>query len=205
VFTVVAIPFVIFAAALACIYCLQFVRPSPLEVGSVIPRLCPVSMDDIEEYCLDNESSAPSSPEVRRETRRNQFRVARRYIRQMTWNTRLFEQLTRFEKLKIDPRKSPLDYQDRERLTVKLVEEAAILRWMLIKEQTVLLLRPRSYTAVQFAATQKLKDLAQEYKTFEQDIVALVSMAKNNCYHYMLRERLGLIGWEVVEGGSSAS
>lgn len=57
------------------------------------------------------------------------------YLRQMAWNTKLFQQALWFVKMKIYPAKSALDFESREALILELVDEAAARRWLLVKAQ----------------------------------------------------------------------
>jgi hypothetical protein len=205
VFIVIALPFVVVASAIAYLFYVRIVRPSPVALGSVIPKVCVVSADEINEYCESNENRAASIGRLRRETRWKQFRVVHKYVSQMTWNTRLFQQVLRFEELKIDPIKSSLDYETREALALRLAEEAAAVRWLLLKSQIALVTRTLARREMSAYAVGKLQELIREYKTLEWDTVALVNMAKDGCYYAMLVERLGLSEWNVIDGGSSVS
>jgi hypothetical protein len=123
----------------------------------------------------------------------------------MTCNTKLFQQVVRFEVLKISSSKSSLDYSPRETLALRLADEAAAVRWVLIKGQIEIAVRAVSGTRIREEAVEKLLQLTREYKQLEQDFVALVGMATDKCYYEMLIERLGLTEWGLIEGGLSDS
>jgi hypothetical protein len=111
----------------------------------------------------------------------------------------LFQRAVRFEKMKIDPVKSALEYEQREILILELVNQADEMRWTLFRAQAVLLLR----TMLRLGIEQELFIiLLAQYKKLEEDIVALAGMAEDDCYRQMLIERLGLNDWGLIEGGS---
>jgi hypothetical protein len=180
-------------------------RPVPVALGSVLAKVCVVSADEIFAYCDTSTPEEDIVPHLRREAAWNQLAVSRRYIDQMTWNTRLFQQVARFEMLKIDPAKSSMQYATSESLTVSLAEEAAKVRWLLVKGQVALAVRRLPGLKVRTRAIDKLRELMTEYKQLEEDAVALVRIAGDDCYYSMLVERLGLSGWRLIDGGSSAS
>jgi hypothetical protein len=175
-------------------------RPSPLALGSAFPKLCVVSTDEIQAYSRNNEVENAHVKHLRRETYSKQAKVNKRYVGQMVDNTKLFQQIARFEKLKIDPYKSSLEYDTRETLTLRLVDEASSVRWFLFKAQTSLALRSWIGVRVSQRTVQKILG---EYKQLEQDFVALVAMASDDTHYTMLVERLGLNNWRLFDGGSS--
>ena len=122
----------------------------------------------------------------------------------MTCNTTLLQQVARFEELKINPTQSSLDYSPRETLALRLADEAAALRWILIKGQIGIAVGAVVGTRIREEAVEKLLQLTREYKQLEQDAVALVGMATDECYYEMLIERLGLTHWGLIEGGPAA-
>ena len=204
-FIFISVPFIIVAIAIAYLLYARMVRPSPVALGSVIPLVCVVSADEIREYCGSNEDDGPPKWRVSRKTRRGQFRVAQRYISQMVWNTKLFQQMARFEVLKIHPSKSSFDYETRETLMLRLADEAAVVRVLLLKSQISLLTRAVSTREIKAYTDEKLQELVREYKRLELDTVALVEMAREECYYAMLVERLGLSNWRLIDGDRSAS
>jgi hypothetical protein len=199
----VGLPVVIVMIVLARLLYKQIRRPTPVALGSALPTFCVVSFDEINEYCENTKSDAVSYRH--RDTRWQQFRVTRKYIGQMTCNTTLLQQVARFEELKINPSKSSLDYSPRETLTLRLADEAAALRWLLIKGQIGIAVRAVPGITIREEAVEKLLQLTRQYKQLEQDAVALVGMATDECYYAMLIERLGLTNWGLIEGGPSAS
>lgn len=203
VFVMVGLPVVIVLIVLASVLYTQIRRPAPVALGSALPKVRVVSSDEIHEYCDNRVSDTVSYS--RRETRWKQLEVTRKYISQMTWNAKLFQQVARFEGLKIDPAKSSLDYAPRETLALRLAEEATAVRWLLVKGQIGITLRAVSGVRIRQEAAEKLRQLVGEYKQLEQDAVALVGMATDDCYYTMLIERLGLSNWGLIEGGSSGS
>jgi hypothetical protein len=170
---------------------LDISRPAPRALGSILPKLCVVSSDEIQLYCGLHEEE-PAVNHLQRELRRGRICVVWGYLREMAWNTKLFQQALRFEKMKIDPAKSSLDYEPRETLVLELVDEAAARRWLLVKAQMSMAARALLGLNVKQRA---LKALLAQYKHLEQEIVTLTSMAQDDCYYTMLVERLGLTNW----------
>jgi hypothetical protein len=193
-----SLPVILLAAAFAVKAYLKLERPSPRALGVIIPRLCVVGSDEILRY---NEMDADQAEKhLRREARWKQFRVNRGYLNGMAWNTTLFQRALRFEKMKIDPGKSALDYQPRETLVWELVDDAAAMRWELFRWQAALLAR----SLLGLSGGQQVSiSLLAKYKHLEQEMVALAGMADDDCYHAMLIERLGLNSWGLHEGGAS--
>jgi hypothetical protein len=208
-FIVIGLPFLVVATAGAYLLYLRVLRPSPVALGCIIPKVCVVSADEIREYCQNDDHGRPHDPtggQGNRQTRWIQFRVAWKYIALMVWNAKLFQQWTAFESLRIDPLKLSLDYYaTRETLILKLAEEAAAVRVLLLKSQIALLTRTFSRKEIGAYAVEKLQGLMPEYKHLELEAVALVRMAKDDCYYAMLVERLGLSDWRLVGGDLPAS
>src|ERR1700761_8810412 len=77
-------------------------RPVPRALGSVLPKFCVVNSDEILRY--NNAQPAGEDGEqqksIRRELRSKQTCVNWGYLRQMTWNTKLIQQVIRFEVMK---------------------------------------------------------------------------------------------------------
>src|SRR5215831_21035051 len=92
---------------------LRLVRPSPLALGCIIPKLCAVGSEEILRYNEASESDEVAK-HLRRKVRWMQFKVNSGYLREMTWNTTLFQRALQFEKIKIDPSKSALQHEPRE-------------------------------------------------------------------------------------------
>jgi hypothetical protein len=112
----------------------------------------------------------------------------------------LFQRAVRFEKMKIDPKKSALDYEPREVLILELVDQADKMRRMLFRAQANLLLRMIFRLGID---QETFISVLGHYKKLEEDIVALAGMAEDDCYREMLVERLGLSNWGLIEGGSA--
>lgn len=101
----------------------------------------------------------------------------------------------RFEKIKIDPTKSALEYEPRETLILELVDEANKVRWMLFGAQTALLIR----TLLRLSIDQEMfLSVLGYYKKREEDIVELAGMAEDDCYREMLVEKLDLNNWRLI-------
>src|SRR5437016_8704324 len=174
-------------------------RPSPLALGCIIPKLCAVRSEEILRYNEVNEDDSRVASHLRREVLWMQSRVNSGYLREMAWNTTLFQCALRFEKMKIDPSKSALKYEPRETLVSELVNEAAVMRWQLFRWQVSLL----SQATLRLSMNQQvLITLLAQYKHLEQEMVTLASMADDDCFHKMLIERLGLTNWNLYEGNS---
>lgn len=187
-FTLICLP-VAFAAVY--VFYIRVVRPSPIALGSVIPKFRVVSGVEILEYCESNETNQTYN-RSKRQSRWIKLKIFRNYIAQMKWNTKLFLQLARFEQLKIDPTKSSLDYDSRETLILRLAEDAVTVRWLLLKAQAALLAYVFSGKEIKAYAVHTLLKLVGEYKVLEDNAVQLVGMATETCYLPMLSERLGL-------------
>jgi hypothetical protein len=193
-----SLPFVFIVAASILRSYLDVSRPVPRALGCILPKLCVVNSDEIQRYC--GAEGNPSPSHLRQEARRKQLRVVREYVSAMIWNTKLFQQALRFEKMKIDPAKRGLEYQPQETLVLALVDEATAKRWMLVRAQMVLAVRAISGQKIDGRA---LGQWLAQYKHLEQEMLALTGMAQDDCYYAMLVERLGLNSWGVHEGGSS--
>jgi hypothetical protein len=174
--------------------------PSPLALGCIIPKLCVVGSAEILRYNKKEEDEQRRAKHLWREVRWKQFRVNWGYLCEEVWNTTLFQRAVRFEKMKIDPVKSALEYEQREILILELVNQADEMRWTLFRAQAALLL----HTMLRLGIDQELFiTLLAQYKKLEEDIVALAGMAEDDCYRQMLVERLGLNDWGLIEGGSA--
>jgi hypothetical protein len=172
--------------------CLVFLDRSNSRVGS------PGSAE-ILRYNKKEDDEQRTAKHLWREVRWKQFRVNWGYLCEEASNTMLFQRAVRFEKMKIDPVKSALEYEQREILILELVNQADEMRWTLFRAQAVLLLR----TMLRLGIEQELFIiLLAQYKKLEEDIVALAGMAEDDCYRQMLIERLGLNDWGLIEGGS---
>jgi hypothetical protein len=173
--------------------------PSPLALGCIIPKLCVVGSAEILRYNKKEDDEQRTAKHLWREVRWKQFRVNWGYLCEEASNTMLFQRAVRFEKMKIDPVKSALEYEQREILILELVYQADEMRWTLFRAQAALLVR----TMLRLSVDQELFiTLLAQYKKLEEDIVALAGMAEDDCYRQMLVERLGLNDWGLIEGGS---
>jgi hypothetical protein len=173
--------------------------PSPLALGCIIPKLCVVGSAEILRYNKKEDNEQRTAKHLWREVRWKQFRVNWGYLCEEASNTMLFQRAVRFEKMKIDPVKSALEYEQREILILELVYQADEMRWTLFRAQAALLVR----TMLRLSVDQELFiTLLAQYKKLEEDIVALAGMAEDDCYRQMLVERLGLHDWGLIEGGS---
>jgi hypothetical protein len=174
--------------------------PSPLALGCIIPKLCVVGSAEILRYNKKEDDEQRTAKHLWREIRWKQFRVNWGYLCEEAWNTTLFQRAVRFEKMKIDPVKSALEYEQREILILELVNQADEMRWTLFRAQAALLF----HTMLRLGIDQELFiTLLAQYKKLEEDIVALAGMAEDDCYRQMLVERLGLNDWGLIEGGSA--
>lgn len=174
--------------------------PSPLALGCIIPKLCVVGSAEILRYNKKEDDEQRTAKHLWREVRWKQFRVNWGYLCEEASNTMLFQRAVRFEKMKIDPVKSALEYEQREILILELVYQADEMRWTLFRAQAALLVR----TMLRLGVDQEIFiTLLAQYKKLEEDIVALAGMAEDDCYRQMLVERLGLNDWGLIEGGSA--
>jgi hypothetical protein len=174
--------------------------PSPLAIGCIMPKVCVVGSVEILHFNKKNLDEQLKAKHLRREVLWNQFKVNWGYLCQEAWNTTLFQRAVRFEKIKIDPAKSALEYEPRETLILDLVDEANKVRWMLFRAQATLLMRAFFRLSID---QEMLISVLGYYKKLEEDIVALAGMAEDDCYRQMLVERLGLNNWGLIEGGSA--
>jgi hypothetical protein len=175
--------------------------PSPLAMGCIIPKVCVVGAVEILRYNKKDKSEDEQSvaKHLRREVLWKQLKVNWGYLCEEAWNTTLFQRAVRFEKMKIDPTKSALQYEQREILILELVDQTDEMRWTLFRAQATLLFR----TALRLSIDQEIFiTVLAQYKKLEEDIVALAGMAEDDCYREMLMERLGLNNWGLIEGGS---
>lgn len=175
-------------------------RPVAVAFGCILRKVCVVSYLEIRGRYEQFEQEDRIAIHLRREVLREKAFLIGHYVRQMMWNTRLFQQAVLFEKKKIDPRKSGLDYDQQQVLVLDLVEETGALRWQLWKCQLALFLQ---VVLKLNAKHEVMLDLLRKYKKLEEDIVALAGMAEDNSYRDMLMERLGLMTWGLINGHGS--
>lgn len=200
-FLVLAVPFVLCLGICVVVSYVRFGRPTPLPLGNIFPKLCAIIWDEIRNYCERSEQMPFGLNHLQRETHSNQASICRGYVDDMASNTKLFLQVLRFEKKKIDPHKLSLQYETWETLTLRMVDEASALRWFLVKAHAGLTLR--SWVGVR-VSWQAMEKRLREYKLMEQDFLALVSMMSDEVYYNMLVERLGLSNWRLIDGGGSS-
>jgi len=193
------IPIVLIVAAAVFTVYFSLKYPIPQALGRILPKLCVVDSQEILRYNQLLEEL--QGTHLRYAVRRSQIRVNRAFLAQMTLNTQLFQQVVRFEKIKIDPTKSSLDYEPREAMILELVDESARLRLRLVQAQISLLMHSLTGSSIRQDALERLLGT---YKELEQDMVELAGMSGNSFYHQMLMERLGLANWGLIEGESSA-
>jgi|SRR5215469_6499123 len=172
--------------------------PSPLVWGRIIPRVGPVRAHEVLDYNEEFEEE-PAGWHLRREARRQQFKVNRGYLHSEATNTTLFLQALLFEKLKIDPGKPGLKYGPLELAIVEMIDEATELRWKQVRWQFILMLRARFGLKID---KEIFLTLLAHYKNLEEQMIALAG-AEGDWLRGMLVERLGLMDWRVIEGGES--
>lgn len=194
------LPLALIAAAPLIRTYIKIKYPTPRALGEILPKLCVVAADEIRTYNELLEQERRLNPDLRRILRTNQIRINRSYLGQMAWNTSLFQEVLRFEAMKIDPAKSSFDYESRETLVLDLVDESTQLRWELTRAKRDLAICAALGRVVD---QDSLTTLLGNYKQLEQDFIALTDMAEDTCYRDMLIERLGLINWNLVGGESS--
>ena len=173
--------------------------PSPLVWGRIINKLGPARAHHVLDHNEEIENEETAGWRLRREARRQHFKVNWGYLCSQTRNTVLFLQALRFEQLKIKPTKPGLSYEPREVAIVALIDEAVELRWKQVRWQLILQLR-----AVLGLSIDKeiFITLLVQYKNFEEGMIALAE-SQESWLRGMLVERLGLMDWHVIEGGES--
>lgn len=175
-------------------------HPAPLVWGRIIPRVGPVRADEVLGYIESCEVTESSGLRVGRETLQQQFKVNWGYLRSEAANTALFQQALLFEKMKIDPGKPGLKYEPQEVMVLELLAEATQLRWMQVRWQLTFLVRFRLGMSVD---REIFVTLLARYKQLEEHMIALAG-AEGEWLRGMLVERLGLMDWHLIEGGSEA-
>lgn len=173
--------------------------PSPKALGRILPSLCVVDADEILEFKEVCEEEWNAKPHARPMLLRNQVRVHWTYFGQMKANIFRFQQVVRFEVLKIDPVKSSFEYDPREVLIVNLNDELGGLRSQIFRARLDLL---RDWAIRRTIDQERLQTLLGKYKGLEHEMIELASMAKDKTCRDMLVERLGLTRWRIFDGGS---
>lgn len=173
--------------------------PSPLVMGSTLRRLCAVRFEDVAEEIEKDQGDEVLVWRLRRRVRRGYFSVNCGHLCLEITNATLFHGVLRFEKSKIDVRKSGLDYNAREIVIVDLLAHTAKLRWQQFRWKFVLQLRGKLGLRID---KQMLGTAIVAYKNLEEQMIRLADMG--DCwYRGMLVERLGLMDWRVLEGGET--
>ena len=178
---------------------LQSKYPSPSALGRVLPKLCVVDSDEMLHYKEVSEEEWKSKPHARPALLRNQVRIHWFYFGQMKANIFRFQQVIRFEKLKIDSAKSSFEYDPREVLILNLNDELAALRSEIFRARLDLL---KDWIIRRAVDQERLQTLLGKYKGLEHEMIELASMAKDKTCRDMLVERLGLTRWRILNGGS---
>jgi hypothetical protein len=197
---VLSIPFVFFLSFVAAHIWLDQRRPTPQALGAIFRKLCIVDYDEISRYNEHAQAEEKASHHLHREIRWKQICVNWAFLRLMISNTKLFQQATRFEKIKIDPAKSALDYNSREHLVLELVDDSTDMRRGLHKARLNLLMRALFGLPLDY---QIIRGVLVQYKRLEEDMVAFAGMSDNDSYQFLLVDRLGIRrSWGVIDGGA---
>jgi hypothetical protein len=201
-FLELSLPFVMVAAAWLARAYANIAYPRPRALGEVLPKLNMVDANAILNYNQALEHGYPLSPHTAKALRRNQIRINRIYMNQIARNTKLLQQVVRFEKLKIHPGRSSFDYDQREMLVLLLRNELTAARWKIAKALAGL--RWREILGLKITQ-ESLTNLMAQYKQFEHEMLKLADLGEDECSRQMLVDRLGLINWNLYDGGSSTS
>lgn len=174
--------------------------PAPKALGRVLPKLCVVDADEILHYKEVIQEEWRAKPHLQRTLHRNQIRINWGYFTQMGSNAFCFQQVARFEDLKIDPGKSSFEYDTRELTIENILDESAHLRSELFSARMDLVKRLLLGGLID---QERLDTLLGKYKALEHEMVELANMAKDTTVRDMLIERLGLTNWRIVDGGTA--
>lgn len=175
-------------------------NPTPRALGRILRKLGVVDVDEILQFKEIFEQEWKSKPHLRRVLRRNQIRIYSDYYGQMGSNAFRFQQVARFEELKIDPGKSSFDYDAREALITDLLDDTASLRSEIFEARVDLV---KGALLGRLIDQERFQTLLGKYKGLEHDMVELANMAKDTTCRDMLIERLGLANWRIVNGGTA--
>lgn len=203
-FVELSLPFIIAAATLIARLYLEVVRPRPQALGEVLPKLNMVDANAILTYnrALDEGQKLKLNPHTKKELRRNQIRINRVYMNQIARNTKHLHQVVCFERLKIHPGRSSFDYDQREMLILLLGNELTASRWKIARTQVDMSRRALLGLKID---QESLTNLLAQYKQFEHEMLKLADLGDDECARQMLTDRLGLINWNLCDGGSSTS
>lgn len=183
---------------------LRVKKPSLRALGVVCRELCAVPLQEIEVCCSSIEEGGVQVP-ANWNGRVNLIRILMGYTRAIGINTQCFQEGSGFEALKIDRKKSSLDYEPRETLILCIVEESTAMRWMVIRLKILLWQNLASALCGQAVNEDALRKLvlrvALEYKGVEESMVHLTGMSQDDSLHKMLMERLGL-SWNIYSTGA---
>jgi len=196
----VSLPAILIGAILFVRLYWKIKYPTPKALGRVLPKLCVVDADEILRYKEVFQDEWTTKPHLRRALRRNQIKINWGYFSQMRSNAFCFQQVARFEDLKIDPGKSSFEYDTRELTIENILDESARLRSEIFSARIDLLKRALFGGLID---QERLDTLLGKYKALEHEMVELANMAKDTTCRDMLIERLGLTNWKIFDGGST--
>lgn len=190
--------FVVVGIASLRIY-LHWKYPIPQPLGAVLRKLSAVDSSEFLEYRQESEEEWEAKPHLRPQLRHKQLRIYGSYLRQMSGNLFHFEQVLKFEALKIAPAKSSFEYAPKEVLILDLRPELAAVRAEIFRERLKL---GKDWLLGHALDLDRIQVLLNTYKSLEHDMIELASMAADTTCRDMLIERLGLSNWRIIEGGS---
>lgn len=179
--------------------CFRYWYPSPKPLGAVLRKLSAVDSSEFLEYRQESEEEWEAKPHLRPQLRRKQLRIYGSYLRQMSGNLFHFEQVLKFEAVKIGPAKSSFEYAPKEVLILDLRPELAAVRAEIFRERLKL---GKDWLLGHVLDQDRIQELLNTYKSLEHDMIELASMAADTTCRDMLIERLGLSNWRIIEGGS---
>jgi hypothetical protein len=175
----------------------KIAHPSPLVWGRIFSGLGPLRAHEVLDYNKQNKE--PRRGRLEREVRRRNFAVNWGFLRAGVKNTVLFHRALLFEKDTIDARKPGSEYELSELATLELLDEAIELRWAQVRCQIMLQLRAKLGLQID---KEIFVSLFLSYKLLEEHMIELAG-TKGQWLQDMMRERLGLTEWGVIEGGRS--
>lgn len=176
----------------------KIAHPSPMVWGRILSDLGPLRAHEVLDY-NNEQSEEPLVGRLGREARRRNFAVNWGYLRSGVTNTVLFQRALLFEKDTIDARKPGSEYELSELAILELLDEATELRWAQVRCQLLLQLRAKLRLKID---KEVFVTLFLSYKVLEEHMIALAG-TKGQWLQDMMKERLGLTEWAVIEGGRS--